>query len=333
MITAEVARLTAPQELVWEREKLDPQALRAGQILGETVCSAISPGTEVAAFEGLPPLRPGPVYPRLVGYCNVARVVATGPEVDKPRVGDLVITQQSHRSAFICRDTEVLAVLDPEHDPVAVSVTYLFHLGYAALLKSGFRQGMNVGVIGLGPIGLATLALVNDGGGAAVGFSNQSAVSGLAAACGARYLLRKDATSVPPLPGGGGLDIVITTSNAWDDWRLALTLARTGGTVGVLGFPGRGEPHPSFNPLASEYFYDKQLSLVACGAVPECDASPADVRFTLRRNMGWLADRVGRGLLPARSLISEMAAPKDLESLYRRFAQRETGLATVVLNW
>ena len=43
--------------------------------------TAISPGTELAAYVGLPPLRDGPAYPRLQGYCNVGRVLTVGERV------------------------------------------------------------------------------------------------------------------------------------------------------------------------------------------------------------------------------------------------------------
>jgi threonine dehydrogenase-like Zn-dependent dehydrogenase len=334
MIEVEVARLLGPGEIAWEREAIYPGALKDDEVLAETMYSAISPGTEVAAYSGLPPLRPGRIYPRLVGYCNVAKVVSMGTKVTDLWPGDTILTHQSHRSGFICRRRDVLAVVAPDHDGVAASVSYLFHLGHAALMKGGFHAGMTVGVIGLGPIGLATLALVASGGGEALAFTNQERVADRATACGARAVLRKDgAAAFRTSTGSSGVDIVVTTSNSWNDWRLAMSIARTGGTICVLGFPGRGEPAPALNPLASEFFYDKQLTVMACGIVPDLDVGEGDVRFTLKRNMAWIVDRAGRGLLPTGQLISERAPAHDLDRLYRRLAAREPGLVTAVLTW
>ncbi|WP_353646355.1 hypothetical protein [Mesorhizobium sp. WSM2239] len=239
-----------------------------------------------------------------------------------------MVTHESHREAFVCHQRAVLATLDPAFDPALVSVSYLFHLGYAALLKSQFRPGHSVGVIGLGPIGLATLGMASSGGGAAYAFSNQTNIADRARQAGAIEVLSKDNHSAVP-----ALDIVVTTSNTWPDWQLALSAARPGGTIAVLGFPGRGQPAPDFNPLASQFLYDKQLTVMACGMLPNIDVSPTDVRFTVKRNMQWLVDQVGRARLPAQHLVSEIAAADKLGDLYERLANREPGLVTAVLKW
>jgi threonine dehydrogenase-like Zn-dependent dehydrogenase len=221
----------------------------------------------------------------------------------------------------------VLAILEPVFDPALASVSYLFHLGYAALLKAQFRPGNSVGVIGLGPIGLATLGLASSGGGTAYGFSNQKDIADTARQAGAIEVRSKD------ISAGAELDIVVTTSNTWPDWHLALNAARPGGTIAVLGFPGRGQPAPDFNPLASQFLYDKQLTVMACGMLPNIDVSPADVRFTVKRNMQWLVNQVGLARLPAQHLVSEIAVADKLGDLYERLANREAGLVTAVLKW
>lgn len=73
---ATVVVLTAPRRLEFERQPLKEPA--PNELLCETLVTAISPGTELAAYIGLPPLRSGLVYPRVQGYCNVARVRAAG---------------------------------------------------------------------------------------------------------------------------------------------------------------------------------------------------------------------------------------------------------------
>ena len=107
MIDAHVARLNGPHEVEFGVETLSTNP-GPDEIVAETLKSAISVGTEIAAFEGIAPLRPGPIYPRVVGYCNVARVIATGPDVETVASGDIVVTTQSHRSAFRCAESAVI---------------------------------------------------------------------------------------------------------------------------------------------------------------------------------------------------------------------------------
>ena len=61
-----------------------------------------------------------------------------------------------------------------------------------------------------------------------------------------------------------------------------------GGRISILGFPGRGEPLPDFNPLDPKWFYGKQLTLIGAGFSPRIECQPADLRFNLRRNLEYL---------------------------------------------
>lgn len=326
MTEAVVWRLHGPRDLRAEREPLAVPG--AGEIACRTLVSAVSPGTEVAAWAGLPPLRPMRAYPRVNGYCSVARVTAVGAGVEALKPGDVVASLQSHRSAFVCPASAIPACLPDDADPVACATTYLFHLGYAALLRAGLTAGHKVAVIGMGAIGLGTVALARLGGATTVALTNQDGAA--AEAMGAHAVVRKDASAAD---AAGGADIMVVTANGWDDWRLALELARPGGTVAVLGFPGRGEAAPAFNPLDSRWLYDKQLAILGCGMVPEIEADARDLRFTLARTFPWLLERVATGELPARRLVSDVVPWDTLPEVYKRLEVREKGLVTCVLDW
>src|SRR5688572_21668827 len=66
---AKRAILNGPRELEFQDVLLPPD-ITEDQLLARTEFSAVSLGTEMAAYSGEPPLRPGIIYPRLVGYCN-----------------------------------------------------------------------------------------------------------------------------------------------------------------------------------------------------------------------------------------------------------------------
>lgn len=125
-------------------------------------------------YRGDPPLRPGEVYPRVVGYCNVAEVIGKGSSVSKYKVGDRILTFQSHRSAFVCSEESIITNLPGNVDLIKAATTYLFHLGYNALLRGNFKPGHNIAVVGLGTLGLTVVSLASLFGANVYAFSNQS---------------------------------------------------------------------------------------------------------------------------------------------------------------
>lgn len=333
---AQVYRLTGPRILVLETEPLPEPG--KGQIQAQTLYSAISPGTEVSAYKDEPPLRPMKVYPRLLGYCNVAQVTKVDGGVEEEyQAGDLVYTHQSHRTAFVCDQSKVLCKLPKEVDPAEASATYLFHLGYNALLKGRFKPGANLAVVGLGVLGLGTVAVGRMSGGRVMAISNQASSQQTATVMGADRAMAKDhdraVDEASELTRGVGIDLVVNTSNSWEDYELSLKLVRTGGTICLMGFPGRTDPIPPFNPLASQYLYDKQLTITYCGYTPDSDASPQDIRFTLKRNVAFLMDQVAEGRLQASKLITKVIPWRELDQTYQDLAARKPGLVTAVIDW
>lgn len=332
-----IVELAGPRRIALRSATLDLHGLQAGDIAAATICTALSPGTELAAYRGDPPLRPGVGYPRLVGYCNVAEVVARGAAVRDVDVGDRILTFQSHRSAFICPVDAVLARVPTDVDPEHAALAYLFHLGYNALLCGGLRPGHHVGVIGLGTLGLATAAVGVYFGAPVCALSGLEAHLTLAREVGVQAAIRKDDPAalerLRAVTGDAGLDIVVTTSNAWEDWRLALRVARGKGTVAVLGFPGRTAPVPDFNPLDPSLFYDKQLTIVACGMSPDVAAPADELRFTLKRNLRFLLGALAQKRLPAARLISMVADWRSIGEVYEQLLRREPGMLSAILRW
>jgi len=337
MISSTIYELPGPRELNVREEQLDLSLLADDAIAASTICSVISPGTEIAAYTGQPPLKPGKVYPRVVGYCNVAEVVATGKDVADLKPGQRIATFQSHRSAFICPRSDVIARVESDINPVHAAATYLFHLGYHALLKVNAKAGLNVAVIGLGTLGLGAVAAATLLGCRTVGLSAQTSLRQTAESVGADAALDKGDSSavdkVAEWAGEAGIGIVVITSNGWDDWRTALTLARTGGTISVLGFPGRGQPPPDFNPLDSQYLYAKQLTITADVLPHQTQVRQDEAPFELDKTYGYLLDQIRQGRLPVGSLVTEEADWRDLGKIYERMANRESGLLSAALNW
>lgn len=329
---ARIAYLEDAGRLTFREERLSSPA--PNQLLCRTLASVISPGTELAAWKGLPPLRPGPVYPRLVGYCNVAEVIACGRDVAQIAPGDRVLSYASHCTHFLLDEQDVPLVLDCALEPVMAGTTYLFHLGYNAVLRAAVRPGSRVLVIGLGALGLTSVAMAHIAGADVQAISDQSATAAIARDFGARNVLgRADAEQCKGDWGGKGADVVISTTGSWSDWLVALKAAGQMGTIAVLGFPGRGEALPDFNPLASQYLYDKQLRIEAVGASPDREDRKGFLRFNERANLAYISGLIAAGRLNPSALVSRIVGGFELADAYEALASRTEPAVTFALDW
>ena len=303
----------------------------AEQIICRTEMSALSPGTELSAYRGDPPLRPQAiVYPRLQGYCNVSTILKCGAKVPKHlKEGDRVITQQSHRSGFMIPYQEALALLPADMDARTASVTYLFHLGYSAFLKSGAVQGDRAAILGLGTLGLTTAALFKAGGIPMTVFSNFDQLCSTVRHFGLGNTLPKKVGM-----NSNKFDHVVVTTNEWADWKMALELCAPGGKITTLGFPGRGQAEPNFNPLDSRYFYDKQLTIQSCGYMPTgINESRRDRPRAIRFNFEFLLEAISDGRIPAAALIKESRSYLELGEVYSEMLAGDRSALTTVLDW
>jgi threonine dehydrogenase-like Zn-dependent dehydrogenase len=152
-----------------------------------------------------------------------------------------------------------------------------------------------------------------------------SAVSDRATSCelaqkwGTRVVCRNDAPSL------ADVDCVVLTSALWKDWLLSLKTVRVGGVIAVLGFPGRGQGLPDFNPLDSQWLYDKRLTIKATG--------PPESAEDLRRNLGHLLHCMAVGQLDGSELISKIVDWRELPDLYATMASNRGGMLSAVLKW
>lgn len=327
--------LLAPYNLRLENCELP--LIQESEILCQTLVTAISPGTELGAYTGLPSLRSGINYPRLLGYCNVARVIGAGGAVSGVTIGDLVLTFGAHVSHFVIPQEKVLYRLKPGDDPSEIVVAYLYHLGYSAVISSGIRAGSRVAVIGMGLLGLTSVAMSKIAGAEVIGFSKRNNLEDKARSLGAMKVVsaREPGSKFEGAFDGFGADVVITTSNYWSDWKVAMEFAGYGATIACLGFPGRGDSDGALdlNPLDSKYFYAKQLTIKSVGLMPENIDSRGFLRFNERANISYIAKLISNGTLSASSLVSAEYSCFELESAYKQLLQSRDSAITFSLKW
>lgn len=277
----------------------------------KTIYSAISPGTEMAAYLEHEPLRPSQLYPRVIGYCNLAKDSISG---------DFILTFQSHRSHFRCSHDDVLLRSKnlTEEQQKHATTTYLYHLGHDALTKARAhkKDGNSIAIIGCGTLGLGCALVAKAMGFTPTIFTNQTGTPSIEQI---NFVSKSNIEK-----NEDQYDWVINTSNQWHDHHLSMQLANRFAPIVMIGFPGRGQDTPDFNPLASQYIYDKQLALLSCGDIP---------LEQIKNNIKWIWDRLSDGTIDGDILISEIFPSSNLDDAYQELENRKPNTFTYLLDW
>ncbi len=161
---------SAPRQVEIQEETLP--ALGAHDVLVETVCSAISAGTEMLVYQGRFPrdletdsvisnLRGGFKYPMAYGYASVGAVREIGKEVKREWLNKMVFAFQPHTSHFITTPDSLFPIPDSLSPQTAC---FLPNMETAVnLVQDGAPIfGERVLVLGQGVIGLLTASLLNE---------------------------------------------------------------------------------------------------------------------------------------------------------------------------
>jgi 2-desacetyl-2-hydroxyethyl bacteriochlorophyllide A dehydrogenase len=142
----------------------------AGQVLVQTLVSAISAGTELVIYRGqtptdipvdetIPSLAGDFSFPLKYGYAAIGRVIALGEEVDRDWQGKTVFAFNPHESHFLSSPAELLPVpagLAAEE----ASLLPTMETSINFLMDGQPLIGEQVAVIGQGVVGLLTTALL-----------------------------------------------------------------------------------------------------------------------------------------------------------------------------
>ena len=335
-IKAKVYKLLAPKQLSLVEEQIDIDNLESNHFIAETIFSAISPGTETAAFNGIMPLRPGNMYPRVIGYCNIAKVLIIGENIKDLNIGDFVLTFQSHRSHFLQNISEFYLKVDQENAKDYV-IAYLFHLGYHSLLTAEAKPGHNIGIIGAGVLGIATSIMSQISGARTFVFSNQIQTSQYFENSNMHIKsfakIEDSIVSIQNETENVGLDIIVNTSNSWNDWSLALKATNKNGVIVNLGFPGRGEPLPLFNPLDPQYVYTKNLTIKALSPLYESEISASHIRFNVKRNLEYIFSLLKTGRIFFNQLVTSEIHYLNLKEQYVQYTSQSNHLLSTLIHW
>jgi 2-desacetyl-2-hydroxyethyl bacteriochlorophyllide A dehydrogenase len=167
MPKAQTLYFTSPKQI--EIRETNVADVKADEVLVETICSAISAGTEMLVYRGEFPhladihdaVSNDLNYPLAYGYACVGRVKETGSQIDKSWRDKLVFAFQAHTSAFIAHPSSLIPI------PASISpeaACFLPNMETAVnLVQDGTPiLGERVLVLGQGIIGLLTASLLSE---------------------------------------------------------------------------------------------------------------------------------------------------------------------------
>jgi 2-desacetyl-2-hydroxyethyl bacteriochlorophyllide A dehydrogenase len=167
MPKAKTIYFTAPKHIEIRESAVSP--LKENEVLVETICSAISAGTEMLVYRGQFPhlsdshdnVSSDLKYPLAYGYACVGRVADIGKSVNSNWLNKLVFAFQPHTTQFITK-TESLIIIPNSLNPE--TSCFLPNMETAVnLVQDGAPiLGERVLVLGQGTVGLLTASLLSE---------------------------------------------------------------------------------------------------------------------------------------------------------------------------
>jgi len=134
-----------------------PGALGANEVRGKTVCTLISPGTELASNYT------GASFPSFPGYAAVFAAEDIGAEVRGVSAGDLLFCMGGHRS-FQQVEARAARRVPKELLPEKAVLARLMGVSMTTLMTTAARPGDRVMIAGAGPVGYLAAQMFALGG-------------------------------------------------------------------------------------------------------------------------------------------------------------------------
>lgn len=314
------------------------------QILVKTVVSAVSPGTELAVYNGTHQWLADPQmkdwkFPFSPGYSAAGEVIAVGGSIRNLHVGDRVSYPGNHASAELLtvghergRCWTLPARLDFETAAWGCIARY----GLGAAIRPGVTLGRGAAVVGLGIIGQWSLRCLRAAGAfPIVAFDSVAMRRNAALTAGAWLTIgATKGTLKQQLDEELGemfFEIVADATGVPDCVPQAMALACNGGQVVVVGSPrGKAKEVNFYDDLHRRY-------VEVCGAHGNMlfdhnrQRMPGD--WTIDKAQRWILNALADGRITTDGLVTHTIEPNDLAMAYEGLLKNKEEYLGVVVRW
>ncbi|MFW6353765.1 MAG: zinc-binding dehydrogenase [Verrucomicrobiota bacterium] len=334
MATATCLVHTAPASVELRPVELAP--LQEGELLIETLFSAISPGTELRCLRGRQP--GGATGPFVPGYAATGRIAAVGPGCRR-QVGETVYHGQgagflggvasqwgAHASHVVVAEAAVLD-LPAGLDPAPASLAKIAAVAWHGLEKAAIKAGERVAVVGLGPIGQCSARLARERGASVVAFDLVASRVETAMAAGV------DAVQV------GATLVDAARRRGWPETDFDVIIDVTGvpQLIDSIAELAR-EPAPWHAPLRPGSRYLIQGSYTAQAAFDYQKAFLKELTFFVprdntRADLEEVLAQMARGRLVVSDLFEAPVSPRVAPGIYAGMGKPGELRSTAVFDW
>jgi threonine dehydrogenase-like Zn-dependent dehydrogenase len=299
-----------------------PGSLGANEVRGQTVCTLISPGTELACNYT------GTTFPSFPGYAAVFAATDIGAEVKGLSEGDLLFCIGGHQSFQQVEARKARRI--PENLlPAQAVLARLMGVSMTTLMTTAARPGDRVLITGAGPVGFLAAQVFALSGYDVLVAEPDAVRRRQVEQAGIRGVFARtpfeDASIV------GTVALVVECSGHEQAVLDACRVVRKRGEVVLVGVPWRRQTNAFAHELLSLVFH--KYVVLRSGwewELPRhaADFSPHSIHTGFDTALRWLAD----GLVRTDGLITQ-TDPHDAQRAYQDLLhRREEGLFTV-FDW
>jgi 2-desacetyl-2-hydroxyethyl bacteriochlorophyllide A dehydrogenase len=310
LLSGSAVVLTAPGQA--ELVRIEVPSATDGEVTVHVLASVVSAGTERAQYLRLPGT--SVAFPYRPGYSAAGTVIATGTDVSKVRVGDLVAVRNVPHASVVTAPSSLVYPVPPGVSPEAAAMVQLGVICGQGVRRAGIQPTEPVCVLGAGLIGLLAQRLATALGAGPVTVVARSRVKeGIALTGGAARFLVADADA-GEIAGLRASNVIEATGDP-EALTLAVQAAGQDGRIVLLGSP-RGVtsdvPHTEIR--------HKRLRVIGA----HVDTLRHESRFTgvdtFAREARRFFDLHASGGLEVTDLIETVIDPQEADAFYRRLA-------------
>lgn len=316
---------------------------KAGDVLVESLFTAISAGTERANLMALPNTGTAPGgynwkrsggFPFHPGYCGVGRIAACGEGVETLKVGDRVVGEWAgHRSHFVRKAGDLIRIDDDGVDALDASLARIAVFALLGVRKLRIELGESVLIAGQGLLGVFALQAAALSGAVPVFVSDfNPARRELAMKLGATAAFAPDEQFVERVlaaTAGKGVDGVVEVTGIAKALQQALECVAWEGRISLLGCTRISDVPIDFY----RYVHRRGVSLIGAhnSTRPALESSPW--RRTEADDYRIFLKLVAAGKMRVRPVISEVVSPEKAPEVYARLADDPDAPLGVVFDW
>ncbi len=316
---------------------------QAGEVLVESLFTAISAGTERANLMALPNTGTAPGgynwkspggFPFHPGYCGVGRIAACGEGVESLKIGDRVVGNWAgHRSHFVRKAGDLTRVEDDTIDSLDASFARIAVFSLLGVRKLHVELGESVLIAGQGLLGVFALQVAVLSGAVPVFVSDfNPARRALAMTLGATAAFAPDehlADQVLAATGGKGVNGIVEVTGIAKALQQALACVAWEGRISLLGCTRIADVPIDFY----RYVHRRGVTLVGAhnSTRPSLESSPG--HRTEADDYRTFLKLVAAGRMQVRPIISEVVSPEKAPEVYARLADDPNAPLGVVFDW